>query len=430
MKKRIIAFTVIALLIFSAAACTVVKEDMIPATDSPPPDSGAPASGELKTEQWLAPDKTISASFSEALPDDSTGTAIDTEAIHVGQTADGKDIFAMLRLPLEGTWLAGEVSSARLFLKLKDGAEPASVRSGLVGTIWDLSFTTRAEARAAVLEDTLKTIDVKKEADGWFSLDVTDFVKSWLSGEVQNCGLAVFGLVPGQESSFVSADWADDDGNYGPFPYLEVSGKEGARDLSYGKFGYTETPLPGFAEDQGGNCLSYALRDTDMIFSDSLGVESGKLRESYESSGTDGVAEYTAELILAYVEAHKDALQISGFRRIDGFDAEIDAAKEYRIALRVGIQTDDEGNADFDYDGTFDYHLWAQLNDGQWAQKFPLDPSQIIPCSAPGLSPYKYPWDAALYWGMKFQNFYGSKTIYFAITKDTEEFTTHLSAAK
>jgi hypothetical protein len=425
MTKKITALILSILLIISAAACTVIKEGTSPTPDAPPTASGSAALGELKTEQWFAPDNTISASYSAALADSATGRDLDTEAIHVGQTADSKDVFAMLRLPLQGTWLADEIGAARLFLKLKDGAEPALLRIGLLGASWDPSSTTRLDARAAVLDDTLKTTDVKKEADGWFSLDVTDFVKSWLSGETQNCGLALFGLVPGQESAFVSADWVDDDGNYGPFPYLEVSGRVGERALSYGKFGYTETPLPGFSVDEGGNCLSYALRDTDMILAHNLGIDYDKLSEIYASSGKDGAAEYIAELILAYVEAHKEALQISGFRRIDSFDSEIDAAKEYRIAMRVGVAEMDDGTVDFEYDGTFDYHLWAQLNDGQWAQKFPLDPSQRIPTSAPGLSPEKYPWNAALFWGAKFQNFDNSKAVYFAVTKDTDEFTQH-----
>jgi hypothetical protein len=127
-----------------------------------------------------------------------------------------------------------------------------------------------------------------------------------------------------------------------------------------------------------------------------------------------------------YVEARKAGLQISGFRRIADFDSEIDAAREYRVAMRVGCKV--FGEVDLGGKGCFDYHFWAQLRDGRWAQKFPLDPSVIIPCTGPGISPGKYPWDSALQWYPKTQGYYTSKVVYFAVAKDTDAFTGHEGA--
>jgi hypothetical protein len=262
-------------------------------------------------------------------------------------------------------------------------------------------------------------VAVKQEADGWISLPVTDLVRDWLGGAAPNYGLAIFG----DESVCAFVSGGGDD--VAAFPYLSVSGVVGERTARYGKFDYTASPLPGAADDEGGNCMSYALRDTNMILLDALDADFDKMNEIYTASGEDAVAEYIAELSMAYVEAHKEGLRVSNFRRIDGFDAEIDPKTEYRIALRVGCKVFG-GEAELGRKGMFDYHFRAQLSDGRWAQKFPLDPSEIIPCSAPGLSPGKYPWDSAVMWYGKTQDYYTSRVIYFAVTKATDEFTRHL----
>ena len=76
--------------------------------------------------------------------------------------------------------------------------------------------------------------------------------------------------------------------------------------------------------------------------------------------------------------------------------------------------------------GNFDFHMWAQINTGQWAQKFMSAPSEIVPGTPPGVSPEKYAWDATLQWGQeKFFGFYTSKAVYFAVTKDVDGFTQH-----
>jgi hypothetical protein len=384
--------------------------------------SGA-AAGTAKgaaTEAWREEDNAFTAWYSEDEPEDRGGIDIDSETMRVGKTKDGKDIFAMLRLPLAGTWLASEVNEAKLMLKVKEGEPPAALRACFVSKPWSFSTTTRKEARAMVEDKTMKSVPVKKEEGGWVSVQVTDFVKAMLGSEHANYGLALFGESDGETAVFVSG-WTE---NADDSPYLRVSGEILDRKLDYGKFGYTESPLSGADIEDGGNCMSYALRDLDMILIDDLAADFKKINSAYEKGGADEVAEYMAEQVRSYIDAHKEDLKISGFRRIDDFDSEIDAANEYRIALRVGCKVWD-GETDLGGDGNFDFHFRAQLNDGQWAQKFPLDPSEIVPNSGPGISPATYPWDSARMWSDKAQDYYDSKVIYFAVQKDTDEFTKH-----
>jgi hypothetical protein len=174
--------------------------------------------------------------------------------------------------------------------------------------------------------------------------------------------------------------------------------------------------------------MSYALRDKNMILADDIGLDRVEMARIYTeasaSGGVDALADYTAKAVVDYTEAHMTELGISSFRQIDGFDSNTDPATEYRIALRVGVELIDD-KADFSDEHAFDYHFWVQLNDGRWAQKFPTGPSEIIPCTGPDISPGKYPWDSAYERTPKTADYYTSKTIYFSVTKDTDEFTSH-----
>jgi hypothetical protein len=280
---------------------------------------------------------------------------------------------------------------------------------------------SRVRARALVDDANFASAELRREADGWVSLDVTAFVKAWLSGDIQNNGFALFAESTGDAAAFVSG-WAPDNID---IPYLKASGAIGERALNHGKFGYTEQPVPGAGSDEGGNCLSYALRDTEMILVDDLKADYDKMNAIYRSGGEDAVMDYIAGLIESYVEARKTGLQISRFRQIDGFDAPVQPEAEYRVAVRVGCKVFD-GEVNLSEPRSFDFHAWAQLNDGQWAQKFPQDTSEKIPCSGPGVSPGKYPWNAAVQWSMaRLNGYYTSKVVYFAVTKDTDGFTKH-----
>jgi hypothetical protein len=174
--------------------------------------------------------------------------------------------------------------------------------------------------------------------------------------------------------------------------------------------------------------MSYALRDTRMILADDLELDYDSMNSLYAVGGEGAVLEYIAGLVEDYVEAHRGSLKILDFRRLESFDSAIDPKKEYRIALRIGCKIWDGEEIDLGGKGNFDYHFRAQLSDGQWAQKFPADISEVIPCSGPGLSPGKYPWNSALQWMPKFQNYYTGDVVYYAVTKDTDDFTRHKSA--
>jgi hypothetical protein len=360
-----------------------------------------------------------SAWFDSSSPDEYVGLDMDVSAISIGKTSGGGEAFAMIRFSLFADFFADEVNEARLKLKLAGGAPPEALRVGLVSDAWDAALTTRPEARAML--DALTYEQAAKEDDGWISADVTQYVKAWLSGGAPNYGFALYGADDAPAAAFVSSI-SEDAGK----PRLTVTGTKANRRADFGKFPYTDSTFPGQKEDEGGNCLSYALRDYDMILADNLYVDYDDMNIIYKESGDDGVAEYSALLVERYVSKHGGALAITNLRRIDSYDSPIDASNEYRIALRVGCHPID-GEFDLSGKSAFDFHVRAQVNDGRWAQKFPLDPSMIVPGSAADIDPGKYPWDAALMWSSKFQNYYDSGTIYFAVTKTTDALTSHLT---
>ncbi|MDR1465972.1 MAG: hypothetical protein LBJ11_11835 [Oscillospiraceae bacterium] len=257
---------------------------------------------------------------------------------------------------------------------------------------------------------------VHTEKDGWISIPLTDQVKSWLSGALQNNGVALFG----DDGTLYAFDDYEENG-----PYLLASSAVGDRALSYGKFGYKEMRNPE-GKDSGSNCIAYALRDEDPIEYEHLRADKKEMARVYEQGGLDALTDYNARLVTDYVETNGAGLKISGFRVLDDFDSTIDPAKEYRIAMRMGVVPLD-GVVDFEDEDAdaVDFHWWLQLNDGRWAQKFPTGDSKLVPCSGPGISPGKFPWHASYFWTPKSRDYYTGKIVYFAVTKDTDEFTRH-----
>lgn len=377
------------------------------------------------SEIWTTAGSTVSTWFNEDTPD-LMGTNVEPSIIRVGKTSEGKDIFSLLHLPLRATFLGNEIENAKLYLKIVDGEAPEELRVQVIKGFWSNSFTELADAKEVIDSESATTIAVKKENDGWISIDITSFVIEWINGNKPNYGLALFGNINGKQTSFVS-DW---EGNQYP-PRLEVTGSIGERNLSYGKFGYIRHPENEsddaiIEENETANCLSYALRDTDLIGSEELGLDYSVMTDIYKKSNEDAVVDYTAEKVLDYVNKNKDKLKISNIRQIESFDSEIDPKKEYRIAFRVKAKLLEDEEMFDDVLGNFDYHVMAQINTGQWAQKFMFTPTEIVPGMGPNVSPEKYPWNSSLEWGI--QDFFGtytSKTIYFAVTKDVDGFTAH-----
>ena len=373
-------------------------------------------SSKLTTVNWKDSDD---ATFKEDEKEVAPNTAL------AGKTADGKDIFTFMRFEVGVEFFENEVRDARLFLKVIGNDKPSQLRLGLVTAFWDGFFNTYEEAKSFVDEGGAVTVDVKDEGEGWVSLPLTDYVKKWLCGEAQNNGIAISGLKAGQTFTFgsiVGADAKDDD-----IAYIKVSGEAKDRPLTYGKFGYTEI-VSSDEMHSNGNCLSYALRDTNDILGSDMGVDIGEMKSIYTKAGAEGgldaLADYFAGHVEKYVEAHKDSLKISGFRRLNSFDSIIDPAAEYRIALRAGVNLFGE-EVDFSDSHSWDFHFWAQLNDGRWAQKFPPVSSVIVPCTGPEISPGRFPWDSGIDRTDKTADYYKSKVIYFAVTKNVDAFTQH-----
>jgi hypothetical protein len=431
--RNILAASLCLTLLSGAAACGG-QGGTAPDTPTAPPASAAPsepaasvppaepaASDADRAERW---NSSLDATYNEEEPDDSVSIEQEPGIMRVGRTADGKNIFALSRFALGATWLADELTDARLFLKAAGETRPERLRLCLIGGTWNGFFSSLAEIKALLDEESVMTVDVTNESDDWISVPITEYVKTWLKGDLYNNGLAIFGETENETYAFSAVAGGDDETIQ---PYIAARGAVGDRALIYGKYGYTEMPVPGEL-DNGGNCMSYSLRDINMILADDLGLDESEMARVYKAAaavdGVDAVAEYTTERVLSYVEAHKEGLALSQFRRLDSFDSEIDAATEYRIALRVGVSFIDD-IVDFSDDNSFDYHFWAQLNDGRWAQKFPTGPSEIVPCTGPGIAPDKYLWDSTYVRTPKSADYYTSKVIYFAATKDTDEFTRH-----
>jgi hypothetical protein len=354
------------------------------------------------------------------------GINTDPTTIRVGKTSKGNDVFSFLHLPLRGAFLPNEIESAQLYLKIVDGETPSALRIGLLNSFWSNGMTELAGAQKLINRDNTDIVAVTQAEDGWVCLDITGYVTDWLSGSVQYNGLALLGETQGEQTSFVS-DWYENSENP---PYVKVSGTVGGRDLRYGKFAYLRHPENEsddavISEEETTNCLSYALRDTDIIGADELGLDYSEMTGIYRQSGEDAVADYCAQKVSDYVERNKAGLKISGFRQIENFDSEIDAEKEYRIAFRVGCKLFEGEEVLNDTDG-FNYHLWAQINTGQWAQKVMFSPTEIVPTTPPCVSPEKYPWNGTLGWGEPMTyGFLTSKCVYFAVMKDTDGFTQH-----
>jgi len=348
----------------------------------------------------------------------------DLATIQAGKNENGADVFALLRIPLRGAWLADEVSSARLLLKVAEGGPLKNLNIGAVEKGWAPATADRESAAAVFNESSFILTEVIDEGGGWASMDVTAMVKSWLGNEIKNRG---FVLSPGDCEGlgvFVSGT-PDGELDFNTAPRIVVEAQAGERSDSYGRFGFTKQPGQGVDNPiYGGNCLSYALRDIDMIIFEDLPYSFDELNEMFFESGLEAVLDYTAEIIEGYIEANKEKMQITNFRRIDGFDSPIDAGKEYRIVLRVSAEAKPE--LPMSERGGYDFHLWAQLSDGRWAQKTPSVFSSIIPGTGPGISPLKFYWDAGDLWGAeRWQDWYKSSGIFYAVAKGTDEFTSH-----
>jgi hypothetical protein len=325
----------------------------------------------------------------------------------------GQKNIALVRLPLPANVTSGEVKSAWLYLKKSSGSVP-HVQADIVRSPWMYGDVTWKSFKNDLAGKPSKVS--QSAGNGWYKIDVTSAVKKWFSGSYANSGLAIIETVKGKSVKFYSG-YGKDPANY---PKIKISYVPAPAETSYGKYGFTKV--------KNTNCLSFALRDKDAVFYDDLFPDTAAFQAAYDEGGTAGGLQYTKDAVTAYVEAHKDALKISQLRVLKSWKTPIDPAKEYRIAMRVGFH-DRTPEPGIQVDEDFDYHFMAQLKNGSWAQAIGADPSGVVPGSNRNLNPCKYAWDGSNTWGFeKWAGYYNSAAVYFAVTKDTKDFTSHKEA--
>lgn len=418
-KKYLSAFCII-LLIFSGA-CTrapiaddpssvpVAEETtaVSPGEEQPSAAPGVP----LMTITVQEPDYSVGATIDRLDP---TASGLGGPVIYLTSDADGAQRISFIRLPLPTGITAEQVQKVYLEICYKEGDVPTSAQTGVVTQRWTTQGATWDIMGGAV---SFENASAAEEAgDGWYRFDVTATVQNWLNGAMENLGFALEYTDANLDTQIYPPNTDDD---ISKSPRLVVTYAPTEDTMAYGKYD--------FAEQAEGNCLSYALRDTDPIYLDQLLDDAAAFEDAIAQG--NGV-KYFSDLVVEYVQAHKDALGISGFRIISADEA-IDTDTEYRIALRLGFHNRNGVDGIQAKDGDFDYHLRAQLRDGSWTEKFPRSqsPSRIVPGTNAENSLNQYPWSASYQIGNeKFQDYYDSDIVYFAVTKTTDDFTAHLSA--
>lgn len=329
-------------------------------------------------------------------------------------SAEEGQAVSLVWLPLPAGIQPAQLAEATLSLRPQEESLP--FEAGYAEESWLLALSAWDEMRDALAfeEASLSA----RDAEGWQSADVTETVRAWLSGQMDNNGFAI------RAAGGALAVWrAGDSDTPQDAPRLTVRYHPQTDAVPSAPYN--------FSLQKEGNCLSYALRDTDPIYLDALAADPDEMQRVYDAQGEAEAFAYFTERVFDYINANSEALAIAGLRRLDGFDAQIDPAREYRVALRVGFREANGVEGIQIADGEFDYHLRAQVADGSWAEKFPLDISRLSPGSNAALDPGLYPWDSSYMWGYaKWEDYYTSETVYFAVEKEGEAFTAHLSQAK
>lgn len=325
------------------------------------------------------------------------------ESLVMTNAKDEQTLQTLLRMPLPHGITPEQLQTATLRLKPMDG-EPGALSASAVQASWDrLDVTWNAlQGHVQDAQPTRNTSD----ADGWQVLDVTDIVRGWLSGVTSNSGFLLEETEAGHGARYNG-------------PYDETGDEQPELIITFTPDSAQEGSYAYEAQSQG-NCLSFALRDTDAILATDLGLDMDTMSEIYADAGEDGLLAYVNERMLAYVDTHAAALKIDAIRALPAFDAEIDPETEYRIALRIGVEEGAEGIV------AFDFHLQVQLPDGSWAEKFGASDSWIVPGSNRALAPGAFTWHQNEFWGLsRWNDFYDSDTLYFAVSKQTTGFTAH-----
>jgi len=150
--------------------------------------------------------------YTEEGAEDSIGSRLDPDSLRVGLTYDRKRIFTLLRFPLDTALYPEfldfhELQSARLWLKIRESNGVPALQVAVVTADWDEN-TALAQARA-LAENPLPAREPRDEGEGWFSIDVTDWLLAHLGG-APNHGLALFEAAHSTETAFASCVSEDD----------------------------------------------------------------------------------------------------------------------------------------------------------------------------------------------------------------------------
>jgi hypothetical protein len=153
------------------------------------------------------------AHISERLPGEGMS---DPSLAPIGKTTSGKRSMALYRFPLPAGVAAEDVVSARFCIRLKSGNEP-KLAARPVGAGW--TPTSCWDDVAPYMPEGAPGAVSEPAGDGWHKIDVTGMAKSWLSGEINNNGLAIEETQAGRLALYYSSynnDGAD-------CPKLEIS---------------------------------------------------------------------------------------------------------------------------------------------------------------------------------------------------------------
>ncbi|GHU82474.1 hypothetical protein FACS1894196_0850 [Clostridia bacterium] len=296
---------------------------------------------------------------------------------------------------------------------LQSGGETPKLTISPINMVWSYGNVTWQDSLGTDgFRDAASDADAQKNGD-WVKIDVTAYVKGVLSGERPNYGL-VLSQAEG-ESTFYSAFASDE----ALLPKLEIAYDKAEAEEVFGQYEYTAQEF--------GNCLSFALRDTSGIYYDALftQADTAPFQKAYDEGGVNTALQFVKEKVFAYIDNNLQSLNIASYREIDAYDAPVDPDTEYRVCLRVGFR-DRSFPEGIQVDQDFDYHLKAQTRDGTWAEKTPGEASRIVPGTHAGVNPALFPWDESYLWGYeKWNDFYDSDAVWFAVSKAGEGFTEH-----
>jgi hypothetical protein len=376
-------------------------------------DKAATGAREDGTVTIQGEDIVVSSWISEAYPDENVSHLKDATYISVGSYGEGTRAISLVRFALPDGIAPDDVERATLSLKLKDG-RLTNARVAAVTKPWAFAETDWNSMQGALGDTSGDTSGDKiGDTDGRMAFDVTAIVKSWLGGEKDNYGFSLAGTENAGIAEFYSAN-AD---SVKDFPALTIACKRAAPAKTYGRFGYT-------SDDGSGNCFSYALRDKKAVYLRDLGVDEKALVSDFRSGGVNKALEYFKKKVTAYLDGHKKELKIDAWRELKGAGDKIDPKKEYLAVLKIGFAEGVEKMEEIIVSEDVDFHFRVRLDDGRWAEKLASDPSRVVPGSNAAYDAAKYPWDSNALWGYsKWNGFYDSNPVYFAVTKTASEFT-------